>query len=245
MFILFRKGNLMKKSLIAVSVSFALLNMPGLAQAAGDIEAGQSKSGSCTSCHGEKGNSMTPLFPKLAAQNVGYLVQQMQAFKDGTRSDATMGAMVSGLTDQDMQDIAAFYAAQTVTENALPQLDPDDLDAIDDNDQLTEAEKTAARQALKAQQDTLMALGYDVYRNGDLDNEISACIACHGPYGEGNEPASFPALKGQHADYLIKTLTDFKTDTRSNNPDNMMHMIAKKMSEEEIKAISYYVSVMK
>jgi len=235
----------MKKSLIAVSMSIALLNMSGIAQAAGNIDAGQAKSGSCISCHGENGNSEMPLFPKLAAQNEGYLVKQMQAFKDGTRKDSSMSAMVSGLTDQDMQDIAAFYSTQTVTENALPQLNPDDLDDIDDNDQLSEDEKTAARQALKEQQDTLMALGYDVYRNGDLDNEISACIACHGPYGEGNEPASFPALKGQHADYLIKTLTDFKTDARSNNPDNMMHMIAKKMSEEEIKAISYYVSVLK
>lgn len=235
----------MKKSLIAVSASFALLNMAGLAQAAGDINAGQAKSMSCNSCHGEKGNSMMPLFPKLAAQNEGYLVKQMQAFKDGSRNNSSMSAMVSGLTDQDMQDIAAFYSAQIVSENAAPQLNPDDLDDIDDNDQLTANEKKLAKQALQEQQDVLMAMGYDVYRNGDLDNEISACIACHGPYGEGNKPASFPALKGQHADYLVKTLTDFKTDARSNNPDNMMHMIAKKMTEEEIKALSLYISVMK
>ena len=235
----------MKKSLIAVSISFALLNMPGIAQAAGDIEAGQGKSGSCASCHGENGNSMMPLFPKLAAQNEGYLVQQMQAFKDGSRTDATMGAMVAGLSDQDIQDIAAYYAAQTVTENPLPQVNPDDLDDIDDDNALTDDEKTAAKKALQDQQDTLMAMGYDVYRNGDLENEISACIACHGPNGEGNEPASFPALKGQHAGYLVKTLTDFKTDVRSNDPDNMMHMIAKKMTEQEITALSYYVSAMK
>ncbi|NOQ12899.1 MAG: c-type cytochrome [Methyloprofundus sp.] len=235
----------MKKSLIAVSVSFALLNMSGVVQAAGDIDAGRAKAASCASCHGENGNSMMPLFPKLAAQNEGYLIKQMQAFKDGSRSNASMSAMVSGLTDQDMQDIAAFYSAQTVTDNALPQLNPDDLDDIDDNNELTADEKTAAKKALQKQQDTLMALGYDVYRNGDLENEISACIACHGPNGEGNEPASFPALKGQHADYMAKTLTDFKAGARSNNPDNMMHMIAKKMTEKDIKAISYYVSTMK
>jgi len=235
----------MKKSLIAVSVSLALLNMSGVAQAAGDVNAGQAKTASCASCHGEAGNSMMPLFPKLAAQNEGYLIQQMQAFKDGSRSNSSMSAMVSGLSDQDMQDIAAFYSAQVVSENESLQLNPDDLDDIDDNDQLTEAEKTVAKKALQDQQDALVASGYDVYRNGDLENEISACIACHGPYGEGNEPASFPALKGQHADYLVKTLTDFKTDARSNNPDNMMHMIAKKMTEEEIKAISYYMSTMK
>ena len=185
-----------------------------------------------------------PLFPKLAAQNEGYLVQQMQAFKDGSRNNSSMSAMVSGLSDQDMQDIATFYAAQTVTENPAPQVNPDDLDDIDDDNALTEDEKTSAKKALQDQQDTLMAMGYDVYRNGDLENEISACIACHGPNGEGNAPASFPALKSQHAGYLAKTLTDFKTDARSNDSDNMMHMIAKKMTAEEITALSYYVSSM-
>lgn len=235
----------MKKSFMAVSVSFVLLNMSGMTHAAGDISVGQGKSSSCVSCHGDTGNSMMPLFPKLAGQNADYLVKQMQAFKDGSRKDATMNSMVAGMAGQDIEDIAAFYAAQTVSENALPQVNPDDLDDIDDDHSLTVAEKVAAKQALQSQQDTLMALGYDVYRNGNLANEISACIACHGPHGEGNEPASFPALKGQHADYLSKTLTDFKTDKRSNNPDNMMHMIATKMSEKEITALSYYVSSMK
>ena len=92
---------------------------------------------------------------------------------------------------------------------------------------------------------TLIAQGSDLYRNGDLTREVSACIACHGPFGEGNKPAAFPLLKSQHADYLIKTLTDFKTDARSNNPENMMHMIAKKMTDEEIKAVSYRISMMK
>ena len=244
MFILFRKGNLMKKSLLAVSVSFALLNMPGIVQAESDITAGQQKSASCAACHGEKGNSIMPLFPKLAGQNEGYLIKQMQAFKDGTRSDATMGAMVAGLSEQDMQDIAAFYEAQKVTRNALPPLELGDDDEDEEQNEITEEDALATKPTAQEQQGALLALGYDVYRNGDLEREISACIACHGPYGEGNKPASFPALQGQHADYLIKTLTDFKTNVRSNDPDNMMHMIANKMTDEEIKALSYHVSVM-
>ncbi len=234
----------MKKSLIAFSVSFALLNMPSIAQAMGDVEAGQSKSASCTNCHGEEGNSMMPLFPKLAAQNAGYLVKQMQAFKDGSRSGPMMASMVASLSDEDMQDIAAYYQAQAVTSNSLPPLDLDD-DDDDEDSELTAEQKEAAKTAAQEQQDALLTTGYDVYRNGDLENEISACIACHGPYGEGNKPASFPALKGQHADYLIKTLTDFKSSVRTKNSDNMMHMIAKKMDSEEIKAISYYISMMK
>jgi len=252
----------MKKSLLALSVSIALLNISGIAQAKTDVAAatnvaaGKAKSASCAGCHGEDGNSMMPLFPKLADQNEEYLVKQMEAFKDGTRTDATMSAMVAGLSTQDMQDIAAFYEKQKVTQNTLPLLELDDEDeeasaAVEEP--LTEEEalatakekEEASKQAAQEQQDALLALGYDVYRNGDLEREISACIACHGPYGKGNKPASFPALQGQHADYLIKTLTDFKNNVRSNNPDNMMHMIANKMTDEEIKGIAYHVSVMK
>ena len=91
----------------------------------------------------------------------------------------------------------------------------------------------------------LIAQGSDLYRNGDLAREVSACIACHGPFGEGNKPAAFPMLKSQHADYLIKSLNDFKSGARSDNPEHMMHMIAKKMTEEEIRAVSYHISMMK
>ncbi|SHE23521.1 c-type cytochrome [methanotrophic endosymbiont of Bathymodiolus puteoserpentis (Logatchev)] len=247
----------MKKSLLALSVSIVLLNITGTAQAKTEgtattnVAAGKAKSAPCAGCHGEDGNSMMPLFPKLADQNEEYLVQQMEAFKDGTRTDAVMGAMVAGLSTQDMQDIAAFYEQQKVTKNTLPplELDDDDDEELEaeqgDNETLAAQEQVAVnKQTAQEQQDALLALGYDVYRNGDLEREISACIACHGPYGEGNKPAAFPALQGQHADYLIKTLTDFKNNVRSNNPDNMMHMIAHKMTEEEIKGIAYHVSVM-
>jgi len=74
---------------------------------------------------------------------------------------------------------------------------------------------------------------------------VSACVACHGPYAEGNKPAAYPALHSQHADYLIKTLTDFKNGARTSNRENMMYMIAKKMTDEDIKAVSYYISTLK
>jgi cytochrome c553 len=230
----------MKRSLLAVSATLALLGMTGVAQAAADINAGRQKSTSCGSCHGKDGNSAMPMFPKLAGQNEEYLIKQMQAFKDGARTGATMGAVVQGLSTQDIQDIAAYYEAQQVTKNTLPPLDFEDED--DDGEPLSKKQLAANKQAAEAERNELISIGFDVYRNGDLENEISACIACHGPYGEGNKPASFPALKGQHADYMIKTLTDFKTGVRSNNPENMMHMIAKKMTNKEIKALSYYMS---
>ncbi|WP_031437410.1 c-type cytochrome [Methylobacter tundripaludum] len=220
----------MKKKLQVLSISLALASATSILHAEGNISAGKQKSASCTSCHGDDGNSMVATFPKLAQQHSSYLVKQLHAFKDGSRNDPMMSAMALALTDEDITDISAYYATQKISENALPVLDTDD-----DND------KPANNKDVQA----LIAQGSDLYRNGDLKSEVSACIACHGPFGEGNKPASFPALKSQHADYLIKALTDFKSGARSNNPENIMYMIAKKMTDEEIKAVSYRISMMK
>ena len=228
----------MKKTWLALSITLALVSNSSLlyADVEADVEAGESKASACVSCHGDKGNSTVTSFPKLAQQDSSYLKKQLHAFKDGSRKDPAMTSIAQSLSDQDINDIAAYYNAQKVSINDLPPLHDDDDD--DDKPSLTEAEKNAAMEKL-------MAEGSNLYRNGDLGREVSACIACHGPLGEGNEPAAFPALRSQHADYLIKTLTDFKNGNRSNNPENMMYMIAKKMTVEEIKAVSYRISMMK
>ncbi len=220
----------MKKKLQTLSIALALASAASILHAEGNISAGKQKAASCTSCHGDNGNSMVATFPKLAQQHSSYLERQLRAFKDGSRSDPMMSAMALALTDEDMADISAYYAAQKISENPMPVLASDD-----------ENEKPANNKDIQ----TLIAQGSNLYRNGNLTSEVSACIACHGPFGEGNKPASFPALKSQHADYLIKTLTDFKTGSRSNNPENIMHMITKKMTDEEIKAVSYRISMMK
>ena len=224
----------MKKKLLALSVTLAFSSAPAALYAEGNFNAGKTKAASCAGCHGDLGNSMMPLFPKLAGQHPTYIVKQLTAFKDGSRKEGTMSAIALSLSEQDMLDIAAFYEAQSISKNSLPVLDDDDDEDDEDED---------AKEPVDI--NTLIAKGKDIYRNGDLDNEVSACIACHGPKGEGNQPASFPTLKWQHADYLIKTLKDYKSGARSKNPDNMMNMIAKKMTDEEIEAVSYHISVMK
>ena len=79
--------------------------------AAGDAEAGKAKSGMCAACHGANGISPTDIWPNLAGQKAGYLVKQIKAFKDGTRTDPTMAPMVSSLSDQDIEDLAAYYSS--------------------------------------------------------------------------------------------------------------------------------------
>ena len=82
------------------------------AHAGGDPEAGKAKAVVCSACHGVDGNSVNPLWPKLAGQHEAYLAKQIRAFRDGVRVDPTMAPMVSILKEEDIDDIAAFYASQ-------------------------------------------------------------------------------------------------------------------------------------
>ena len=79
--------------------------------ASGDPEAGKAKAGACAGCHGADGIGTSPQFPNLAGQLAAYLYKQLRDYKDGTRADsAVMPGMVASLSDQDMADLAAYYA---------------------------------------------------------------------------------------------------------------------------------------
>ena len=101
----------MNKLLIALLVS---VGITGVAQAAGDAAAGQAKTAVCAACHGADGNSAVANFPKLAGQNERYLLKQMQDIKAGTRPVVEMTGMLTNLSDQDLEDIAAFFASKGV-----------------------------------------------------------------------------------------------------------------------------------
>lgn len=89
---------------------------------AGDAEKGQALSGTCAACHGMDGNSVNPIWPSLAGQHEGYLARQIKLFKSGDRVNAMMAPMVAGLSDQDIEDLAAYFASQT---NKLKAANPD------------------------------------------------------------------------------------------------------------------------
>lgn len=78
--------------------------------AAGNAEAGKAKSASCAGCHGADGNSPTPGFPKLAGQHEDYLYHSLKDYKAGKRKNPIMAGQVANLSDQDMKDLAAFFA---------------------------------------------------------------------------------------------------------------------------------------
>ena len=96
-------------ALLCVAASFNAL-------AAGDPVAGKAKAAVCASCHGPDGNSVNPEWPKLAGQHAGYTAKQIHDLKAGvTRSNALMAPMIAGLSDRDIEDIAAYYAVQSST----------------------------------------------------------------------------------------------------------------------------------
>jgi cytochrome c553 len=196
------------KNLLLIT-SIASLAMLGTAYAAADAEAGKTKSAMCAACHGADGNSPLPNFPKLAGQHSDYIVKQLKEFKSGERKDATMNGMAAALSDQDMADIAAFYAAQAGTIGAAAE------DKVE--------------------------LGQTIYRAGNAASGVAACAACHGPTGVGNPMANFPSLNGQHADYTVLQLKNFRTGARANDAGAMMRGVAKSMSDAEIDAVAQYI----
>ena len=98
------------KTLATAIISSFLLAASGAALA-GDAAAGKAKAASCAGCHGANGISSNPMWPNLAGQQPGYLVKQMKAFRDGTRTDPMMSPMAKPLSDADIENIAAYFSS--------------------------------------------------------------------------------------------------------------------------------------
>lgn len=102
---------------IRLTAAIALLAFAGSAAAAnvkGNLAAGQEKAKTCAACHGPTGNeSVDPQYPKLAGQHPEYLVKALQDYKSGSRSNAIMAGFAGALSEQDMRDLAVFYAQQS------------------------------------------------------------------------------------------------------------------------------------
>ncbi|MCG9697990.1 cytochrome c4 [Shewanella sp. Isolate11] len=206
----------MKKFAIALSI-LATLSTPALA--AGDAEAGKTKAVICSACHGVDGNSMIDMYPKIAGQHQAYLNKQLHDLRKAAhtggaegRNDPMMSPMAAALSDQDIDDLAAYFASQKHNENAATDVPP---------------------------------LGEQLYKGGDPVRGITACIACHGPTGQGNEAAGFPALASQHANYIKIQLNKFHSATRNNDLNGMMQDVAKKLTAEDMEALSKYISSIK
>ena len=189
--------------LLCMAVSFNAL--------AADPAAGEAKAALCVACHGPAGNSVNPEWPKLAGQHAKYTAKQIRDFMAGvTRSNELMAPMIAGLSDQDIEDISAYYAIQKSTGGFASE--------------------------------EIHALGERIYRGGNAESGVPACIACHGPRGGGNGPAGFPALAGQHAVYTAQQIDDWRLGNRSNDPGQMMADAVRYLTPQETRAVSEYIA---
>ncbi len=178
----------------------------------------------CAACHAVDGNSAIAANPKLAAQHPEYLLKQMKDFKgDGgkqpERVNPVMNGMIAAFNEEQMRDIAAFLSEQ--------KLKPE----------------------VAKNRDTI-EFGQQLYRGGNESKGLPACSGCHGPTGAGI-PGQFPRIGGQFAEYVETQLRSFREGAqvpaandkaRTNDPAKMMRMVAIKMTDAEIKAVSDYVA---
>ena len=93
-------------------LALLLAALPLTATAKGNLQAGKEKSITCQACHGVDGKSIDPSYPNLAGQYASYLEKSLLDYRDGRRTNPIMGPMAANLTNQDIEDLAAWYASQ-------------------------------------------------------------------------------------------------------------------------------------
>ncbi|MEY3999125.1 MAG: hypothetical protein RLY60_1937, partial [Pseudomonadota bacterium] len=132
-----------------------------------------------------------------------------------------------------LQEFKSGKRANPVMMGFASQLSPEDMRNV--------AYFVASKAATPgfAKEKETVALGEKIYRGGIADRQIAACAGCHGPNGSGM-PAQYPRLSGQHADYTVSQLTQFRDGVRKNSVQ--MTQVAAKMNDREIKAVSDYIA---
>jgi len=199
-------------SRLGLLIGISLVTGGALAQQ-GDAERGQAAAATCTACHQADGSGMNvpngESWPRLAGLNADYIAKQLHDFKAGQRQNATMMTFANMLDDQQIADVAEYYSQMPVTPGQ-------------GGDEAEEA---------------LLARGQQLAERGDWNAYIVSCQSCHGSGGTG-VGSTFPGVASQHAGYISAQLTAWKNETRSNDPQNLMGAIAKRMSDNDIQAVS-------
>tara|TARA_Y100000768_G_scaffold233411_1_gene176411 strand:- start:149 stop:628 length:480 start_codon:yes stop_codon:yes gene_type:complete len=155
---------------------------------------------------------MNPEWPKLAGQHAKYLETQLYEFQKGP--DGTRNNAI-------MYGIAL----------ALSKEDIEDISAY----------YASLDVSIGLTDDAYLKDGQNIYRGGNMEYKIQACMACHGPNGQGNSLAGIPSLSGQHSEYIYQQLKKFQSTDRANDYNKMMRNIASRMSDKEMKAVAKYL----
>lgn len=196
----------------AYASAIIIFAVSATAVAAGNPAAGKEKSALCQGCHGEDGMSAASSFPRLAGQYAAHIKKQIVDYQARLRRDDMMEGMADAVTDKQDLEDIAAYFA--------------------------------SQKMMRGDSPTDSLPGKYLYMNGNPATNQYGCINCHGDNGKGKSPNNpvFPVIGGQHKDYLVKQLNEFRSGKRSNDPAGMMADIAKKMTDAEIDAVSEYLS---
>lgn len=209
---------------VSLGVGFGLiLSASCHADGAAIARTGVGAAPACQTCHGPAGEGMAQAgFPRLASLGATYLQRQLAAFADGTRVNDVMMPIAKALSVADRAAVSAYYAALPAPAAAtLP---------------------TASASALAAAPAS-GSVGATLATRGRWADKLPACEQCHGPGGRGVAP-DFPPLAGQSASYLSQQLTAWKTGARPPGPMGLMAVVAKKLSEAEVRAVAdHYASL--
>ncbi|KEY91455.1 cytochrome c4 [Candidatus Photodesmus blepharus] len=178
------------------------------------VEAGKIKSAICSACHGVDGNSQLTMYPKLAGQHAKYIEKQLKDFQLSMKSNGE-----SGRADPVMGGIAISLSTQDIADLAVYY--------------------SSLKMSFSTTSDNAIDKGKILYTAGDPKRSLTACIACHGPRGNGTKLSGFPKISGQHPEYLKTQLQKFRSGSRKHD---MMQDISKKLTNEDISILSEYIS---
>lgn len=181
----------------------------------GNADAVRGKVAACLGCHGQQGVPAVPTFPAIAGQSAEFLYAELQEFKREARADSPMTAIVQPLSDEDLRNYAAFFAA-------LPPPPP----------------RGAGSER-----------GRRLYLEGDPTRGLPPCQGCHGAGGGGHPLAAtqpryriYPALRGQHAQYLVQRIEDLRAGKHNaTSSDRLMHGIAQSIDPADAHDIAAWL----
>ena len=169
----------------------------------------------CFSCHGLQGQGDAGgAFPRLAGLDAHYLAKQMDDYASGARADAVMTPISQQLRQADRQSVALYYAG-------LPA--------------------QAAQIGAAAADASLIQRGATLYAQGSAEHGIQACANCHGPGGRGLSHV-YPSIAGQPLSYVETQLRRWQAGVRHNDIADLMGSVARRMTDEDIRAVSAYVA---
>ncbi|MFW6020864.1 MAG: c-type cytochrome [Guyparkeria sp.] len=229
----------MRRSLIALAASGALA-APMLAHAAGDVAAGKEKYASCAACHGADGAGQGGAFPKMTGLGQDEVAKKLAAYRDGDQDYlksvglgdrfGTMAPNASDLSDEDIDDLAAYIADEFGGGG--------DAEGGDDGEGDDEAEGGDKAESDSSKDGSSIAKA-DVERGQAL---YSSCAICHGEKGEGGHLVNAPKLRGTSASQIASLLKVYRKGTEMGQYSYTMIPQAKHLSDEDINNLAAYIA---